>query len=307
MILRRLNLRSVKGLWRYLAALGVVVAATLIAELLYRTLETNRLSMIFLAGVLVTAVWLGSGPAYFAAAIAFLIYNFYLAEPRFTLTFASPEDVIVLIVFLIVAMLTGSLAGRVRDEARRAQARARTTGALLGASREFGASISEAGVRERLLVHLAEAAKGDAVIWDGQRAEVHPAGVEPPLDLIGDVELLARRALSDAVITVDAGPWRARPLRAAGQLLGVAVWRSQTPEPPQPEEVQLINLLIDLGASAIVRAKLSAGQAEVQALARTEQLRNALLSSISHDLRTPSGGHPRLRLQPQGVRRPVSG
>ncbi len=287
MISRRLNLHNVKGPWRYLAALGVVVAATLIAELLYRTLETNRLSMIFLAGVLVAAVWLGSGPAYFAAAIAFLIYNFYLAEPRFTLTFASPEDVIVLMVFLIVAMLTGSLAGRVRDEASRAQARARTTSALLGASREFGASISEEGVRERLLVHLAEAAKGDAVIWDGQRAEVHPAGVEPPLDLIGDVELLARRALSDAVITVDAGPWRARPLRAAGQLLGVAVWRSQTPEPPQPEEVQLINVLIDLGASAIVRARLSAGQAEVQALARTEQLRNALLSSISHDLRTP--------------------
>ncbi|MDO9249630.1 MAG: DUF4118 domain-containing protein, partial [Phenylobacterium sp.] len=148
------KLKDVKGFWRYAAALGVVTAATLIAELLYRTLETTRLSMIFLAGVLVAAVWLGSGPAYIAAAAAFLIYNFYLVDPRFTLTFGSAEDVIVLAVFLIVAMLTGSLAGRVRDEARRAEDRAQTTQALLEASRAFGASIDEAAVRQRLATHL---------------------------------------------------------------------------------------------------------------------------------------------------------
>lgn len=281
------ELKDVKGYWRYYAALGVVTAATLIAEMLYRVLETTRLSMIFLAGVLVAAVWLGSGPAYLAAAAAFLIYNFYLVDPRFTLTFGSAEDFIVLAVFLIVAMLTGSLAGRVRDEARRAQDRARTTQALLEASRAFGASIGEASVRERLATHLAEAAKGEAVIWDGSRALTHPPGVTPPADLIADVEALAVRALSDSVMTIPGGVWRARPLRAGGERLGVAAWRPLSPHTPEADEASLMDVLIDLGAGAIVRARLSEGQAEVQALARTEQLRNALLSSISHDLRTP--------------------
>ncbi|WP_340645973.1 DUF4118 domain-containing protein [Phenylobacterium sp.] len=276
------KLKDVKGPWRYLAALGVVMAATLIAELLYRVLETTRLSMIFLAGVLVAAVWLGSGPAYVAAAAAFLIYNFYLVDPRFTLTFGSAEDVIVLAVFLIVAMLTGSLAGRVRDEARRAQDRARTTAALLEASRAFGASIGEEAVRERLATHLAEAAKGEAVIWDGSRALTHPAGVAPPADLIADVE-----APADSVLTIAGGDWRARPLRAGDERLGVAAWRPLGPEAPEAEEASLMDVLVDLGAGALVRARLSEGQAEIQALARTEQLRNALLSSISHDLRTP--------------------
>ncbi len=285
--MRRPKLNDLKGLWRYAAALGVVMAATLVAELLYRVLETTRLSMIFLAGVLVAAVWLGSGPAYVAAGAAFLIYNFYLVDPRFTLTFGTPEDVIVLVVFLIVAMLTGSLAGRVRDEARRAQDRARTTQALLEASRAFGASIGEEAVRERLATHLAGAAKGEAVIWDGARALTHPAGAAPPAELIAQVEALAACAPSDSLLTIPGGDWRARPLQAGGERLGVAAWRALSPQAPETEEASLMDVLIDLGAGAIVRARLSEGQAEIQALARTEQLRNALLSSISHDLRTP--------------------
>ena len=81
----------------------------------------------FLAAVLITAVTFGSGPAYFAALLAFGIYNFYLVEPRFTLGEFTAEDILLLTVFLAVAMLTGRLAGRVRDQAASAQARARTT------------------------------------------------------------------------------------------------------------------------------------------------------------------------------------
>ncbi len=281
------RLRNPEGWLRYVAAVVVVVASTGTAELLFRTLETTRLSMIFLAGVLVTAVWLGSGPAYLAAGLAFMIYNFYLCEPRFTLTFADPEDVLVLTVFLIVAMLTGGLAGRVRDEARRAQARARTTGALLEASREFAAVVEEAALRQALAGRLAEAAKGDAVVFDGEDLRVSSANLDPPTRFLSDVMALAVRGGGAQPVTLEAGPWRARALRSAGQVVGVAAWRPAATETAGLEEIQLVNLLVDLGGTALVRARLGAAQAEVAALARTEQLRNALLSSISHDLRTP--------------------
>jgi K+-sensing histidine kinase KdpD len=282
------ELRNLRGWRRYLAAFAVVVASTGVAEMLYRTLETTRLSMIFLAGVLMAAVWLGSGPAYFAAGLAFVVYNFYLCEPRFTLVFAGPEDVIVLTVFLIVAMLTGGLAGRVRDEARRAQARARTTAALLEASRDFASTTQEAEVRERLARRLAEAAKGDAVIWDGVEAVMSDDEVAAPAPLLIDALDLASRAMSHAPVTLEAGAWRARPLRSAEVVLGVAAWRPHGGDgPAAAEEMQLVSVLVDQGATAIMRARLTAAQAEAKASVRTEQLRNALLSSISHDLRTP--------------------
>jgi two-component system sensor histidine kinase KdpD len=70
-------------------------------------------------------------------------------------------------------------------------------------------------------------------------------------------------------------------------LLGVVAWRPADPEGLGLDEERLINVLVDVGSAAIVRARLAGAQAEVAALARTEQLHQALLSSISHDLRTP--------------------
>jgi two-component system sensor histidine kinase KdpD len=117
-------------------SLAFVLVSTGLAEVLFRLTGTQRLSMIFLAGVLVSAVLFGSGPAYLAAAAAFAIYNFYLVDPRFTFSM-DPEDAITLTVFLIVAMLTGNLAGRIRDEAARAKARATMAAVRFGAPGEF--------------------------------------------------------------------------------------------------------------------------------------------------------------------------
>lgn len=281
------DLRNLRGYRRYPAAFGVVVTATLTAELLYRTLETTRLSMIFLAGVVISAVWLGSGPAFFAAGLAFIIYNFYLVDPRFTVQFASAEDFIVLVVFLVVAMLTGGLAGRVRDGARRSDIRARTTGALLAASREFALSTDEVGVRDRLAVHLADAAKGDAVIWDGVHLVAKPATARPPESLFREVLELADQGRFGQAVTTEALPWRARPLRTENGTLGVAAWRTVGHDEVDDDEARLVNVLIDMAATAISRARLVTIQAETETLARTDRLRNALLSSVSHDLRTP--------------------
>lgn len=274
-------LRDLVGWRRYAAAFGTVVVSALVAELLYRSLDTTRLSMVFLAGVVVAAVWLGSGPAYFAALTAYGVYNFYLVDPRFTIQFVTAEDFIVLTVFLIVAMLTGGLAGRVRDGARRAQNRAQATSALLAASREFTSLVSEQAVQERLAAHLATVARGEAMISTGAAAVLHPPGIAAPtLDFAGDTDLTEQ--------AWAAAGWHTRLLRADGEVLGVAAWRPAATDPaPSEDQAQLVHVLVDLGATALVRARLSETRTEIETLARTERLRNALLSSISHDLRTP--------------------
>jgi len=281
-----------KGLWRYGVALGIISAATLIAEALYRGFDTTRLSMVFLAGILVTAVTLGANPGYFAAVVAFFIYNFYLVEPRFTFQLVSAEDVIVLVVFLAVAMLTGGLAGRLRDEALRNKLRAHATGALFEASRELSSASEEGAIRGRIVRHIAEAATGQAVLWDTDKAWSAPEDATVPYTLIEDVLAMTKDQEPSDSCTLAAGPWRARAMKADGTSLGVAAWRAGSeaiaPGDGVPtEDDRLINILVDLGAAAIMRARLGAARSEIEALARTEQLRNALLSSISHDLRTP--------------------
>jgi len=249
---------------RYAAALPIVGAATAVAELFYRITGSDRLSSIFLAGVLLTAFLLGSGPAYMATALAFLIYLF-LVNPRFQFTFGGAEDFNVLMVFLAVAGLMGLLTGRMRDQAAQARARARVNGALLEATREFSASSDETLIRRRLAHHMARAARGEAEVRGGGetcRAQIDGSGQA-------------------------AGAWRVRPLLTGDAHFGEAAWRPLGGPVLSDEEQTLIDILADTGAAAISRARLAAGKAEAEARARTEDLRNALLSSISHDLRTP--------------------
>lgn len=270
-----------------MAVVGIVALSTGLAEVLYRLTGSTRLSMVFLAGVLVSAVLLGSGPAYFAAGIAFLVYNFYLVDPRFTFSMGSPEDVLTLAVFLAVAMLTGNLTGRIRDEAARAQARVRTTSILFSATREFSATSEEEDIRKRLAHHLATAAKGAAIVREGLRMQSEPADVLLSRDLVLAATAMVREVTMAGHVTHSIEGWRMRALQAGETLLGVAAWRTDAPEVMADEEQTLLDILVDAGAAAILRARLAAAKAEADTRAKTEQLRDALLSSISHDMRTP--------------------
>jgi len=268
---------------RYAAVLPIVALATGVAELFYRITGSDRLSSIFIAGVLLAAFLLGSGPAYAAAALAFAVY-FYLVDPRFQFTFGSADDFNVLMMFLAVSGLTGLLTGRVRDEAARAKARQRVNGALLDATQAFSASSDEAFIRERLAHHLARAARGEAAVHEGDSYECAPSA-KLPASVVRMLEGAEAQAGDGA--TWQADGWSLRALRAGDSPLGITAWRPIGNGPLSDEEQTVLGILVDTGAAAIARARLAAGKAEAEARARTEDLRNALLSSISHDLRTP--------------------
>jgi two-component system sensor histidine kinase KdpD len=254
-----------RGSRRYLAALFYVAVAVMIAETLYRLLGYTRLSPVFLAPILVSAVTMGARPALFAGGLSFVLYNFYVVEPRFTFSLDSPQEFLTLAMFLSVALLTGGLAGRVRDEGVRSKARARTMGALFEASRQLSATDQEDALRNHLAEQIAAAARGEAEVVYQDR--VWRAVAEP--------------------VRPDA-EWMSRPLLADGVDMGRARWRSADSPDPGATEVQgLVQVLVDVGAAAIARSRLAWEKGQIETVARTERLRTALLSSISHDFRTP--------------------
>ena len=257
----------------------MVALSTVAAALLDRITGSNRVAGAYLVGVLVTSYLVGSGPGYLAAFSSFLIYNFYVANTNFSLASYKPEDVLVLLTFPTIAFLMGNLTGRVRDEAKRSEARALATAALFEGTREFSASDDAALIRVRLADHLAAAARGQAFVLDAD--VLCSAGGEAPTPMV----LSAARALAleegAQPRTIEAAGWRVRYL-AGGAVAG---WRAEPP--PGPDAEDLLQILADAGAAAMARAGLTVAKADAEARARTEDLRNALLSSISHDLRTP--------------------
>lgn len=271
---RQLINASMRGRSRYATALAIVGAASLLGLAIHRLLPEARVSMIFLAGVVVAAVLLGAGPAYLSAGAAFGIYDFYLAEPRETVTLA-PNDLVTLTIFIVLAAFTGRLGGRLRDQQRAAAERARLREQLFDASREFAATAHEEVIRNALARRVGSAAGGEAAIIDGQRR----VGALPPPEVVE----AARRAVPPDSLS----GWRLRPLGGGTDRLGVAAWRDSPEALTTAERDQLIGLLVELGASSLTRARLAESIAQVEAAAETARLRATLLSSLSHDLRTP--------------------
>ena len=270
----------------YYAAFLLVLWATAAAEGFHRIANAPRVPMLFLAAVLITAFLFGAAPAYFAAALAFVVFNIYVAAPDFDFTFA-PEDFITLLVFFAVAMLTGNLTGRVRDEAMRNKTRADTMAQLFEATREFSRVADEDFIRQRLANRIAAMVGGTAIV----RA-VEPGGPAPV-----DFELPAEAAFEEVFRRAEAAPsshashtfgsWVVRALVSEEECLGAAAWRIRREHPMREDEQAFVELMIDAGAAAIARASLARQVAESEGRETAENLRNALFSSISHDIRTP--------------------
>lgn len=262
---------------QFLAAATVVLIGTVTAALLYQVFDLTRLAIFFLGSVIVCALFFGTRPAVFAAFLAFIAYNFSLVEPRFSFKFAGADDALTLTAFLVVALLVGGLAGRVRESERNSRRRADLLETLLGASRVFSAARDAGALRNQLAVQLQTATDGEAYVL--------PRGVAG--DQFDDTVLaLAAEAETSGQLIVR-GAWRAKSLSQESPL-GVAVWRSgETPAPDLGAQNRLCGLLVDLGAAALDRNRLVDLQTEVEASVRAGELRDAILGSISHDLRTP--------------------
>lgn len=277
----------------YGVAIGAVIAANGVAAGIDRIASGANLAMVFLLAVLMTGLSSGFGPAILAAALAAVSYNFFFLEPRLSFTIGHPADILTFAVFFVVAVIAGSLAGRLRDQARATSRRAAAVGSLLTASRTLSAVATRSAAAEALAEQAAASSGGAALVLLPERGEIKVAAGAPELKTLSTGAMAAARWAWEKGEAAGAGTgtmpqvgwtfWPLQGLKARSGVAGVEAGRVA----PGSDEERLLLALLDQGAVGLERAELASASAEATALRRSDQLRAALLNSISHDLRTP--------------------
>jgi two-component system sensor histidine kinase KdpD len=286
---------AVRG-WRfwgaYAAAAMPIAAANAIAFPLDHLAAGSNLAMIFLAGVLISGLAFGLGPALFASALAILTYNFFFLDPRFSLQIGHATDVFTFAIFFAVAAVTGWLTGRVRDQAVLASRRAAAVTALLAASRRLSSASTAEATAQALAEQLSASTGGKAAVFLPQGGEIVESAGAPDRPAFATAAMAAarwawekREAAGAGTGTLPQVGWTFRPLIGVRGASGVAA--VDTLLAAGSDEDRLVSALLDQGALALERAELAAATVENETLRRSDRLRAALLNSISHDLRTP--------------------
>ena len=277
----------------YALALVATVLATALAWAVASVLPLPNISLVFLAAVLLVAVRSSLGPALACAALSFLTYDFLFIPPNFSFAIQREEDVLTLLFFLLMAALTGNLAARQRRQLQALRDTQEETTELLDLSRKLTAATDRQAVVSAAAQHLDGWSDLQLCLLnrDGQGAwKVETGG---PLEFSE-----AERAAADwawqhdqpagaGTGTLPFGRWWWWPLSVEDgplALLGVCAKEGQT---LSGQRRRLLTALSQPLAQALARAQLAEDLEAARLHGETEQLRSALLASVSHDLRTP--------------------
>lgn len=277
------------------AAAAAVSVGIIIGMLLEQITNLPNLYMVFLLAVLLCAIRFGMWSAVAAAGLSFFAYNFFFIDPRYTLTVTSPHELLSLVIFLAVAVVTGGLAGRLREQATATRERAETTQALYEFSRKLSGAARFDDVIWLLSAQAAAIVKGKAVVLLKENGELQIRGSWPPEDQMATADWAAARWAMDRgetagklTGTMPAAHYQFRPLTSSQGRLGVVGFEPVGDSDELPSAIDgALQSFIDQAATAIERTMLVEQAAKAQTEAEADKLRASLLSSISHDLRTP--------------------
>jgi two-component system sensor histidine kinase KdpD len=241
------------------------------------------------------AVRFGLWPSLFASAVSSLCYNFFFLPPIYTFTISDPVNVAAFGFFTIVAIVVSHFAARGRTQAVMAHGRVRTVESLYAFSRKLAgvgtlddvlwATAYQTALMLNVRVVLLLPEEGTIVVKAGY----------PPEDRLDDADIAAAKWAWDnnrpAGRGSDTLPGAKRlflPMRTGRGAIGVVGIDSDKPGPLlTPDQRRLLDALIDQGALAIERVYLVEDVERAKRTIETDRLRSALLTSISHDLKTP--------------------
>ncbi len=267
--------RVVLSVVPYILAISLAAVTTAALYLLQSVINPSVVALLFLIPVGLSTVLWGLGPGVTAALIAFLAFNYFFIRPYYTLMVHQTQDFMVLLVFLVVAVVISQLVGRTRRSLAQATARERDAIRLY----EYSSLLARLHNENEIIYAIADQT---LETFQADRVEVYmeSVGNQPPI-------IFSRlgKGLSSENSTGSA-PNLIIPMEAARGLLGeIRVWRNDPPV--NPGEERLLHTFASQGLLAIERARLLQTETRAQVLEESDRLKTSLLSSVSHELRSP--------------------
>ncbi|AZB62321.1 sensor histidine kinase KdpD [Cereibacter sphaeroides] len=259
-----------------------------------RMLPVASLALLFMTAVIVVATRFGRWASALTAVSGFFAYNFFFTEPRLTFTVHYRDQILTLGLFLAASLLTGGLAAELRARVDAQRAAADRMGKLYDFSRRVAAAAAFDDVVWAAVSHVSMtlACRTVLLVPEGERLAV--AGGFPPEDRLELRDMSAARyawqrgeEAGRGSATLPAADWLFLPIRAGERRLGVVGVAYEGGRSFSPVDRRLLDALIDQVALAMERVRLAEDLEGARLAAETDRLRTALLSSVSHDLRTP--------------------
>jgi len=281
----------------FLRTAAVVAAAGALGLGLRSWVNVTDIAMLFLLAVMVSAAWDGARPAILASVLAIALFDFVFVPPYYTFAVADASYVVTFMVMLVVALSISRLAARIRGQADAAREREQHTAALYALSRRLADARNASDLAEAVSGQVHETFDAPATVLLPDDAGGFAALAGGPATPGAAAQGVARWVLEHgqpAGIGTDTLPGADAlylPITSSGHALGVlrvecrdARWARD------PIERQLLEAIADQAGIAFERAALAARSEQEQMATQAERLRTSLLSSLSHDLRTPLAG-----------------
>jgi two-component system, OmpR family, sensor histidine kinase KdpD len=279
----------------YLMALAITAIGLVTAALIKPRFGIENVDLVFLTAVVVVAVRFGLWPSLLASVAASLCYNFFFLPPIYTFTITDPTNVAAFFFFMLIAILVSNVGARVRTQADTAIGRIRTTEQLYAFSRKLAGTATLDDVLWASAYQIALMLKVRVVLLLPEYGALAVKTGYPPEDELDKADLAAAnwawsndRPAGRGSDTLPGAKRLFQPMRTGRGSIGViGIDNDRTGPLLTPDQRRLLDALIDQGALAIERVLLVEDMDRVKRTMESDRLRSALLTSISHDLKTP--------------------
>lgn len=283
------------SIYKYVISFLMVTIATVIGFWIGGRISPTNLVMVYLLVVVIAAVYLGRGPAIIASILGVLAFDFLFVLPYFTFAVSDTQYIITFIALFLVGVVISQLTARASEQAEAARQREAETAELYDLSRDLASSLDLESILLQLKKHLEQT-------FDRTIAVLLPKDNLLEVRISSDNLKLSDEeiAVADWVYrhaepagrhtnTLPAAQLRYLPLKTASGVMGVlGVGKPNTANIDLlPAQRRLMESFANQGAQAIERAQLEEQNQQISLMQSAEKLQNALLNSISHDLRTP--------------------
>ncbi|MFM6906939.1 MAG: ATP-binding protein, partial [Acinetobacter tjernbergiae] len=265
----------------------IVLLGLMVAAISDRFIGYSDLALIFIVTVLLVAMRARMLITIMSVFICFLLYNYFFIEPRFTFMISAERGVITIITFIVSALLVGRLANQLRAQVLSLRAANSVSLQLQELERKLSTCMNIEQAMTVAKQHLESAL--NAAVW--LRIETQELG---DASLFNEKDQIAANWTQKNVQscgrftnTLTQSEWWFNPLNLVGGYGVIAIRFNQNPESIGFEQQRLVELMIDDIAQTVSRVQLSLQLENSRVVAETEKLRSALLSSVSHDLRSP--------------------